>query len=200
MKTANRQDCRGALRAATSDLHAQVDAAFTRLDITHPRGLCAFLRAQADGLSICADALERQGRKAWADIVRRRVDAARFDLSALEAEPEPLPRPRPALVADEPLGVAYVVAGSLHGTAVLKRMWLDGADTPLFPEGFSPLFFDGSAWKPMWAEVLHDLRGVDSPAAAIASAQAAFGAFLAAAMRAEAGHQALACQVAETGS
>ena len=158
------------LRLKTRTLHAhdRVDAAFSAFDIAHPHGLTAFLRAQSMGLTTCADALRAFGPPVWADAATRRRDAVRFDLSALGYAPDTPDATLPSILLEPrsvrqrslaALGIGYVVAGSLHGTAVLRGQWGRTARRDLFPEGFTPLFFEGAAWKPMWANImslLHD--------------------------------------------
>lgn len=167
------------LKLETSDAHARVDEAYSRFTLHRPEGLAAFLRAHAGALAVCAQKMPSD----WAAILRRRAEAARFDLSALRAEPpHELRSAPPGDTQGDPLGVAYVVAGSLHGTTVLRARFLRDRDPACFPDGFQPMFLQGAAWKPLWAEVLDGLAHRAPSAALRDSALATFALFEAAAL------------------
>ena len=198
----NDQTPRLRLKTRTMHAHDRVDAAFSAFDIAHPHGLKAFLRAQGMGLTTCANALRAFGPPVWADAAARRRDAVRFDLSALGHVPTPdfnsADAPLPSILLEPrgvrqrslaALGIGYVVAGSLHGTAVLRGQWNRTARRDLFPEGFTPLFFEGAAWKPMWANImnlLHDSHMTDTDLDwVVEAANRAFAVFETSATRAQ---------------
>jgi len=120
---------RHALRAATSDAHARVDAAFSRLELACPADYRRFLAAQAGALLPLEAALDRAGAAAllpdWP--ARRRSAALLEDLRRLGQPPG---RPLPIVGGGSGwvLGALYVLEGSRLGGQVLRRRVLAGPD------------------------------------------------------------------------
>ena len=154
------------LREETAPAHDRVDRAFSAFDLARDPDLFAFLRAQGAGLAAARAALEAHGRGDWAAVLDARLSAIAHDLG------EKLTPTISPLHVSEPAGVAYVCAGSLHGTAVLRARV-----QRLRPGRCVPRFFDGRGWKPMWAEVLSELESLGRTEALLASANATFAAF-----------------------
>ena len=155
---------REVLRDATDGEHARVDAAFSALDLASRDGRAAFLAAQVSGLEAALELFG--GEPLWSATVRSRIRAARRDTDARLPVSDDLS-------GHDPLGAAYVVAGSLHGTGVLRtRLRRMGVD-PM------PAFFEADDWKAMWRDVLARLDAVEAARlpALIAAADATFGAF-----------------------
>ena len=154
---------REALRDATEPAHARVDAAFSSLDMASREGRAAFLAAQASGLEAALELFAHE--PLWSATVHSRITAARRGTDAR--------LPVPDLSGCDPLGAAYVVAGSLHGTGVLRARLRRMGVTPM------PAFFESDDWKPMWRDVLARLDAVEAARlpALIAAADATFGAF-----------------------
>jgi heme oxygenase len=117
-------NARAALRAATGDAHARVDALFSRFDLTDEGGYRDFLLAQAEGFLPIEAALDEAKAQAvlpdWPE--RRRGDLLRADLAALNVTPpEPFSAPSFLSVKAPMLGAIYVLEGSRLGGAVLKQ-------------------------------------------------------------------------------
>ena len=115
---------RAALRAATADAHARVDALFSRFDLASESGYRDFLIAQAEGFLPVETALDQAHAETflpdWPE--RRRGDLLRADLAALNVTlPEPFPVPSFLSIKASMLGAIYVLEGSRLGGAVLKR-------------------------------------------------------------------------------
>jgi heme oxygenase len=115
---------RAALRAATSEAHRRVDAAFSRFDLASEAGYRDFLLAQAEGFLPVETGLDEAGAETllpdWPE--RRRGDLLRADLAALNVTlPEPFPAPFFLSIKASMLGAIYVLEGSRLGGAVLKR-------------------------------------------------------------------------------
>ena len=153
------------LRGATADSHDLTDAVFGAFDLACVRGFERFLTAQHAGLSSAERELRAHDARDWADVVARRLDAIREDLGRT-------PRLRVPLRTPEPIGIAYVVAGSLHGTSVLRGRYLERN-----PGRALPRFFSAMDWKPMWADVLARLERRGEDAAVLLSARRTFEAF-----------------------
>ena len=153
------------LRDATADVHARTDAVFGAFDLGCPQALACFLAAQHAALASAERELRAHDARDWADVVARRLDAIRSDLDVA-------PNIAVSLRTPEPLGVAYVVAGSLHGTSVLRTRYRDAN-----PDQDVPRFFSAADWKPMWADVLASLERRGEDAAVLLSARRTFEAF-----------------------
>jgi len=162
---------RNALRAGTSDCHADVDALFGRFDLGREADYRAFLSAHARAVPAVEIALENSGIELlipdWKE--RRRRDLLLDDLAAMNA---PLP---PSLEApDMPddaalLGAVYVLEGSKLGGAMLAKSVGDGLPSaylsPFGPKGGMKAFMD-----------MLDASGVDE-AKAVEAARAVFALF-----------------------
>ena len=119
---------RFALRAATDDLHRELDTRLSRLNLSEPADYRQFLKFQARSLPPIEDALAAAGLgtvvAGWSE--RRRTHAIEADLASLgEAMPPRAAAPAIAGIA-ELLGTAYVVEGSRLGARVLHRQVGDG--------------------------------------------------------------------------
>jgi heme oxygenase (biliverdin-IX-beta and delta-forming) len=116
------QDRRTLLKQATHDLHTEVDALASRLDLTRRNSYCQFLLASAGPIIGLELALERSGVEAsftdWS--YRRRRFALALDLHALELTADAADARSP-LSLSEMFGVLYVLEGSRLGAQVLLR-------------------------------------------------------------------------------
>ena len=156
------------LRSATAEDHASTDAVFGAFDFARPDAFARFLLAQQAGLAAAETELRAHGACRWSETVARRLDAICEDLDSLGAKTTftvPLRTP-------EPIGIAYVVAGSLHGTSVLRTRY-----RKLNPDAPLPRFFEAGDWKPMWADALSALERHGQNPAILTSARATFDAF-----------------------
>ena len=113
---------RFALKAATDDVHRELDDRLSRLDLARAEDYRQFLHVQARTVPPIEAALAAGGLaeliEGWSDT--RRTAALESDLAAL-GDPMPQPADPPALgnVASL-LGTAYVLEGSRLGGRVLK--------------------------------------------------------------------------------
>ena len=156
------------LRGATAKAHTRTDAVFGAFDFARPDAFARFLLAQQAGLAAAETELRAHGACHWAETVARRLDAICEDLDSLGAKTTftvPLRTP-------EPIGIAYVVAGSLHGTSVLRTRY-----RKLNPDARLPRFFEAGDWKPLWADALSALERHGRNPGILASARATFAAF-----------------------
>jgi heme oxygenase (biliverdin-IX-beta and delta-forming) len=116
------QDRRTILKQATHDLHTEVDALASRLDLTRRDSYCQFLLASAGPIIGLELALERSGVEAsftdWS--YRRRRFALALDLHALELTADAVDARSP-LSLSEMFGVLYVLEGSRLGAQILLR-------------------------------------------------------------------------------
>ena len=137
------QAARFALRDATSAWHDRVDAAFSSVVLTDRVGYGRFLQAQAAAHLPVEDALDVAGVEAivpdWR--ARRRAEAIRADLAALDLAVPVLEAPPVLPGAAAMLGAAYVLEGSRLGGAMLRRS---------VPDAFPRAFLSGgssAAWR-----------------------------------------------------
>lgn len=162
-----------ALRAATRDDHARVDALFSALPLGEPAGYRRFLRAQARAHLPVERALSAAGAAGvvadWRS--RLRGPALLGDLSDLgEAVPPPLSAPVFASAAAL-LGGIYVLEGSRLGGKLIARA---------APAGMPTRFVAAPTRSGSWRGLLATLDAVLSPGeceAAIAAARAVFDRF-----------------------
>ena len=142
------------LRTRTEAAHSRTDAAFSRFDLSCERGLRDFLLAQALGLRAVKRALQGHALD-WAEVVGRRAETAEADIRAMCADWKPAVTPHTVTLAlrshTARVGAAYVAAGSLHGTGVLRRQLRRDAPMPEF-------FATSPDWVPMWKGVLARLE------------------------------------------
>ncbi|UVO50259.1 biliverdin-producing heme oxygenase [Sphingomonas sp. SUN019] len=138
---------RSALRAATSDHHERVDAAFSSANLADRDHYGCFLMAQAAAHLPVEEALAKGGIAGilpdWA--ARERGALLRADLAALGRTS---PESDATLAFDDPaamLGAVYVLEGSRLGGALLKRSV--PADFPTAFLGAS----DSAAWRRLMA-------------------------------------------------
>ena len=114
---------RFALKAATDDMHRELDDRLSRLDLARAEDYRQFLHVQARAVPPIEAALARSG---FDDLVAgwsnaRRSAALESDLAALGDDmPEPAKAPPVGSVAAM-LGTAYVLEGSRLGGSVLKQ-------------------------------------------------------------------------------
>lgn len=114
---------RFALKAATDDVHRELDDRLSRLDLAEAPDYRRFLSFHAKTIPPFEEALAAAGANAIIDgwDRGRRSDAIRIDLEAL-GEPIPdLAAVEPICGTGELLGTAYVIEGSRLGGRVLAR-------------------------------------------------------------------------------
>ncbi|MBW9117800.1 biliverdin-producing heme oxygenase [Rhizobium cauense] len=163
---------RSALRAQTSDCHAEVDTIFGRFDLSNPQQYASFLSAHARIVPVVETALERAGIHKhlpdWKE--RSRRDLLMADLTDLRARP-PVLLQQFTLHGDAQLwGAAYVLEGSKLGGAMLAKAVPGGLParylTPNGPRGSIKVFMDRL-----------DLAELADPENAISTARRVFGLF-----------------------
>lgn len=168
---------RSALRAQTSDCHAEVDEIFGRFDLADPASYKAFLSAHARAVPAVELALEEAGIASllpdWTE--RRRRELLMEDLAALDVAPPPL-LSQPIFSNEAELwGAAYVLEGSKLGGAMLAKSVSPALPssylTPRGPKGGMKLFMDSL-----------DAADLADPDGAVASARAVFALFQQAAL------------------
>ena len=168
---------RDTLRTATDAAHARTDAAFSAIDLATVEGRGRFLAAQGFGFEAVRRAFAAHGETAWEAAARARRDAALADADPMLL----LGLPGADLSGHDPLGVAYVAAGSLHGAGILRaRLQRSGLRR-------LPVFFarrragDAGDLRPVWSEVLARLDAADPGRlpALVRAAEATFAAFAA---------------------
>jgi heme oxygenase len=126
-------DRRSSLRAATSDLHRQLDDLVAVLDLTRPEHYGRFLQASASALIGVETLLDKAGvvrlLPDWAQ--RRRTDAVLHDLESMHLTAQPYELRR-ALPSDaEMWGMLYVLEGSRMGARLLLKRVLSSANMHL---------------------------------------------------------------------
>ena len=115
--------CRFALKAATNDIHRELDERLSTLDLAKEEDYRRFLHFQARSVPSAERALACAGLE---DLVEgwcasRRSEAIEADLQALgRSMPAEAPAPTISGTA-QILGTAYVVEGSRLGSRVLRR-------------------------------------------------------------------------------
>ncbi len=129
------------MRAATAAAHARVDALYSKLDLAGRDDYGRFLLSHAAAFIPLENALVAAGADAllpgWS--TRRRGDALRTDLAALDLAVPPL-QASPRFVDEASLwGGLYVLEGSRLGGAMLVRSVAAGLPTAfLHPDPASP--------------------------------------------------------------
>jgi heme oxygenase len=164
---------RFALRSATADAHARLDALFSSFDLADPADYGRFLQAQAGAFAPMEAALDAAGVTAivpdWPD--RRRSHALSADLSGLGLT-EPAPVAVPVLTTEAAiLGALYVLEGSRLGGALLVRTVPDGLPKTFLTPG------NPAAWRAfvtLLDERLSSSTALEQASGAAASAFQAF--------------------------
>jgi heme oxygenase (biliverdin-IX-beta and delta-forming) len=158
---------------APGSAHDEVDALFSRLDLSSSAGYRAFLSAQARAHLSVEAALDRAGAERvfpdWAQ--RRRAALLRADLRELGIDPTPGVAPSLSDAA-EIAGAAYVIEGSRLGGVLLRRSVGDRLPTRFLSAPAEP-----GAWRALLLRldvVLADDRDL---ARAVAAARAVFARF-----------------------
>lgn len=164
------------LRRATAAAHGEVDAIFSRLDLSRPRDYRAFLDAQARAHLPVEAALDAAGAaEVFADWpARRRAALLRADLAELGISAEAaadVAFADPAEIA----GAVYVLEGSRLGGAMLCGSV--GADLPV---RFLAAPAVPGAWRGLLLRLDDLLAAEDALARATLSARRVFAVFAAA--------------------
>lgn len=161
------------LRRATAAAHDEVDAIFSRADLTSAAGYRAFLSAQARAHLPVEAALETAGVERvirdWPE--RRRAALLRADLEDLGEAAGFGPAPTFADAA-EVVGAAYVLEGSRLGGALLKRSVTDG-----LPTRFLDAPARAGAWRTLLLRLDEVLTGPADVDRAVIAAQDVFTLF-----------------------
>jgi heme oxygenase len=171
---------RFALKAATDDIHRELDDRLSRLDLARDADYRRFLSFHARPVPPIEGALAAAGLDQLVDgwDAGRRADAIEADLGALgQAMPSPASPPAIRGTA-EALGAAYVLEGSRLGGRVLRGR---------VGRGLPALFISGGEHNP-WPHVVAALDRYLQSGAEVAAAENAarrtFGFFLDAAREA----------------
>lgn len=149
---------RGALRIATSEVHAALDESLSGA-LANRGDYLAFLRASRDAVVATADALARVGIIDAAARIAA-IDHDLVDLDAMPVAPTVVPAASAGVASD--WGVAYVVEGSALGGRVLA----DALDARLALEGRALAYLRlrgehaGRAWRAFVARL--DAFGADA--------------------------------------
>ena len=163
-----------ALKAATDDIHRELDERLSRLDLASAADYRRFLGFHAQTVPPFEEALAAAGASELIDDwdAGRRTAAIATDLAAL-GEPMPAPITVPPIrCTAELLGTAYVLEGSRLGGRVLKRRVGDG-----LPSSF--LGHSGHAhWSAVVATLDRHLYSDDLIGEAKAAARNCFRIFL----------------------
>lgn len=162
-----------ALRRATAAAHDEVDALFSRVDLTDAAGYRAFLSSQARAhLPVEAALNAARAEQVIADWpARRRAALLRADLAELGGDATHGPEPvldHAAAVA----GTVYVLEGSRLGGAMLREMVGPGLPTRFLAAPAAP-----GAWRALLLdldELLADPADLDRAAQAARSTFALF--------------------------
>jgi heme oxygenase len=146
---------RALLRAATNDLHGELDVLASRLDLRHPVDYCRYLLATAGPIIGLEVALEdnriEQVFSDWSR--RRRRFALALDLHALGLTATPV-EVSELWTRSGMLGAMYVLEGSRLGAQVLLRRVDESADQGVLAARH---FLRGSE-PTMWASYLRTLE------------------------------------------
>ncbi|WP_374412431.1 biliverdin-producing heme oxygenase [Novosphingobium colocasiae] len=159
-----------ALRCATGPAHDKLDAAFGSLDLTRRDDLARFLRGHAIGMAaIFAPFRAFVGGELHLSCPDYPA-ALRADLTELGEDTTTLPRiSSPWLAADgAALGLAYVVAGSRLGLAMLRKRGYHGQSA-----GLCSRYMENESGIGIWQALLAHMRAATLDDAHIAAACAA---------------------------
>ena len=166
---------RFALKAATDDLHDELDGRLAKLELADPADYLSLLKLHARALPAIEAALERGGLGEmvvdWQD--HRRTGQLQSDLAAL-GEPMPEPAPVPAFTTPaRVLGAAYVLEGSRLGSQILRE-----SVPPGMPISFLSATPAASAWPRLVAALDRFLYSPQLLGEAVAGARACFTLYL----------------------
>jgi heme oxygenase len=175
-----RSSPRQILRAATADLHADVDARFSGAFDGSVEGYAHFLSAMASALLPLERALEEAGVEQvlpdWTE--RRRAALLLDDLAALGGEPVPEIRAPAAAGEARQLGMVYVLEGSRLGGKLLLKRALGSTDRKVRA---ATRYLSHGTGRNLWSSFLERLESSPDvsrqPAEAIAGARDAFALF-----------------------
>lgn len=149
-------DFRLRLKRETTAAHDRVDAAFGALDITEPTDFRTFLYGQYLGHLSVQTAFEDAVQSS---ALKGRIEAIAQDLKKLGIEhclkDCELPQKSDKMAQFHPLGLTYVIAGSLHGTNVLRKLWKQSNDPDVLSANN---FMTYSGLHTEWSEVLSALK------------------------------------------
>lgn len=127
---------RFALKAATDDVHRELDDRLSRLDLSEPADYRRFLRIHARAVPPVEAELAKAGLDAlvsgWCK--GRRGPAIKSDLAALGDEMPPPAELPPIAGVGELLGTAYVLEGSRLGGRVLRHRVGEGLPSSFLSE------------------------------------------------------------------
>lgn len=162
------------LRNGCVDLHARLDAAVSRADLSEPAGYVRFLGMNACALGALASSGACGKRIGNATLASLATAAAR-DLKALGTK-----APHSGFRRNlSPLAIDYVVLGSRIGTRVLRRRWLESRDKRVRQ---ADAYFSEPESAHEWKDLCTELSGIavsdtDSPCI-LEDARTLFGLFL----------------------
>jgi heme oxygenase len=168
------------LRAATADLHAEVDARFSIAFNGEADGYARFLAAMASAMVPLERALEAAGIEEvlpdWTE--RRRASLLLDDLAALGGKPVQ-ETPAPAANGEaRQLGMVYVLEGSRLGGKLLLKRALGSTDPTVRA---ATRYLSHGTDRNLWTSFLQRLESSAdvsrAPAEAIAGARQAFALF-----------------------
>ena len=165
---------RFALKAATDDVHRELDDRLSRLNLSEPADYRRFLRIQARAVPAVEAALARAGLDALVEGWRegRRGPAIESDLAALGDEMPPPAEPPVIDGIGEMLGTAYVLEGSRLGGRVLRRQVGEGLPASFLSEPAS------NPWPALIAVMDRDLYSDALIGEATGAARRTFALFL----------------------
>lgn len=163
------------LKAATDDIHRELDDRLSQLDLAQEADYRRFLAFQARTVPPIEAALAAGGLgelvAGWSEA--RRGPALAADLAALDhPTPEEMPPP-PIANVEQLLGMAYVLEGSRLGSRVLRKRVADGFPTAFL--GDSP---SNGPWPALIAVIDRLLYSNRRIGEAKAAARSCFALFL----------------------
>ena len=171
---------RAQLKAATAAAHQQLDALFSRFDLTEPNAYRGFLAVHATVVPRCEATLAASDATSlvpdWPD--RIRTPALARDLAAIGGQASKPPSIATPIEPAAAFGMMYVLEGSRLGGAVLARRVQNNPD-PRCREATS--YLRHGAGLTLWPSFIARLETADcvrtSIEVAIASAITTFGLF-----------------------
>lgn len=154
--TTQSPDMLGQLRAATAPAHARLDAAFGALDLRQEEGCRRFLAAHAIALRALFPRFARFVQDELSSPCPDYPAMLAQDLAERGCEADALPlldAPAPAMAGDAAAGMAYVIAGSRLGNAVIRRNGYAGRET-----GRPSRYMEDDAGHALWKALVPWLR------------------------------------------